>query len=204
MGYDMYIEHPPENEETAYQAASSAFHAAVRDRDALRLPHDHLSYTTAQARVEETYAAMEAVHTSYFRLNIWGMGEARSAMETLGMLTQLAPPPTPNPQDYGTTADELWDYGLDDEGAPETVRAFRAATQVVVDSSAEHPTGIPAYKFSSNDGWLVTPAEIDAALGWWAVAPRKIQREITTQLDWWPEWIRYLRRARDGGGFRVW
>ncbi|GCD40825.1 hypothetical protein [Streptomyces paromomycinus] len=149
MGYDMYIEHPAENEEAAYQAASAAFHAAVCDRDALRLLNGHANYTAAQGRVEETYAAMEAVHTSYFRLNIWGMSEACSVMEALGMLTHLAPPPTPDPQDYGTTADELWDYGPDDEDAPETVRAFHAATQVVVDlprntPPASRPTSSPA------------------------------------------------------------
>ncbi|WP_030375542.1 hypothetical protein [Streptomyces rimosus] len=204
MGFDMYIEHPPEHEEVAYRAASNAFHAAVRDRDALRLPSDHPSYTLSQARVEETYAAMEAVQTSYFRLNIWGMSEVRSVMEALGMLTHEVRPPSPDPRDYGTTTDELLAYSPDDESAPKPVRAFRTAVQAVVDAAAEHPSGIPAYKFSSNDGWLVTPAEIEAALGWWAIAPREIQTDIASRLDWWPEWIRYLRRARDGGGFRVW
>ncbi|KWT61843.1 hypothetical protein ADL21_11195 [Streptomyces albus subsp. albus] len=204
MGYDMYIENPSPDEEDQVEAARAVLRGAADARDALELPSDAPDYRAAQVRVEEAYQALRAVHTSYFRLNIWGMDVARRAMATSGMLTHDAQPEWPDPERYGTTTDEVWSYdGGDDESAPSPIREFLAAVRRCTDAEADHPSGIPCYKLCSNDGWLVTPGEIAAALGWWSMTPTRVRKSITAQFDWWPDWIRYLKRARHQGGFRV-
>ncbi|GHO60047.1 hypothetical protein KSB_85220 [Ktedonobacter robiniae] len=72
----------------------------------------------------------------------------------------------------------------------------------ITDVQAEIPTGIPAYKFGSNDGWLVTPDELSAALAAYdACIADGVEPPAFT---WWGDWINYLRRAASHGGFRVW
>jgi hypothetical protein len=68
------------------------------------------------------------------------------------------------------------------------------------------PAGLPAYKLSSNDGWLVLPEEIRPALDLYRALtePEKRVAAAGVELDYWREWIAFLDRAAAHGGFRVW
>jgi hypothetical protein len=88
--------------------------------------------------------------------------------------------------------------------------------------------GIPSYKMSSNDRWVVTPREIRAALRRAAEYPSAewptpedvsevlalglaglefdVPDEPETQLrlDVWREWLAFLASAANRGGFTAW
>lgn len=80
---------------------------------------------------------------------------------------------------------------------------MRRANQAARDRAVEQPTGIPAYKFASNDRWLVSPAEITAALAVYDGLAQAEQDELFGSLGDWDGWIAFLRRAVDRRGFRV-
>jgi len=132
--------------------------------------------------IEETPDAKERPGVSendlaYFRLNIWGMGRFRNLMDTGGMLDWDAEPP------HGATGEAFSDFTL------------------------EEPKGIPGIKFTSNDGWLVTPDEIRAALAQLEGSGNAdVIREDAGEgdIDYWLAWIHYLQVAERHGGFRVW
>lgn len=124
----------------------------------------------------------------YFRLNVWGMGAARELMDDAGMLCW--PPHDSSEWDQLPPYD---DGDPDGEGGPEYCAA---ADKLLAAHNGECP-GIPGHKFCSNDGWIVTPPEIRAALA----AERK--NPPADPPEWWSEWIDYLRRAEQRGGFEV-
>ncbi|ASU81537.1 hypothetical protein CDO52_00900 [Nocardiopsis gilva YIM 90087] len=151
---------------------------------------------------------------SYFRLNIFGMARYAEAMYRLGMLYPADPGAFPEAHDHGTTwehVDAVQDLEGGDGGrvvSGPAAAAARAYLDQVNAHLAQHPgeaAGIPSFKFSTNDGWHVTPEECRAAV--------KAARDATpNQLDanfadgdrqYWDEWIAYLERAADHGGFRV-
>jgi hypothetical protein len=74
------------------------------------------------------------------------------------------------------------------------------------DFALDEPTGIPGYKFCSNDGWLVTPAEIRVALALAESSGKaaKLRKQLGEDADYWAAWIKYLQRAEQAEGFRVW
>lgn len=159
----------------------------------------------------------------YFRLNIWGMGKALDAMHELGMLNSVGPGgwglPWPRETDYGLPEDfPVWDY--DDESVPETLSPeLRAALERYKAALDEHrragnmdAPGIPVHKFSSNDGWIVTPIECASALTIYNRVDPDDAAKVLAVTGWdadesrqtWDDWIAYLRRAVDAGGIQVW
>ena len=89
---------------------------------------------------------------SYFRLNIWGMSVMRNIMFKAGVLdTEFNYAEWPNRPD---------DNEYDDDGEPitATAKAADAAADAIKASHAGNGR-VPAFKFGSNDGWLVTPEE---------------------------------------------
>ncbi|MFE0104464.1 hypothetical protein [Streptomyces sp. NPDC059009] len=130
---------------------------------------------------------------------------ARREMAKLGMLTPDVPPDEPAPEDYGTTSVRIDSY-LDSGGTevPPDLEPFVDALHDLFDSQGENPTGIPCYKLITRDGWLVTPDEITAALGCWTAASQEHRDGVRSSLTWWSEWISFLQRASEHGGFRVW
>jgi hypothetical protein len=151
---------------------------------------------------------------SYFRLNIWGMSYFVAAMEQLEML-YWSSDSEPWPDRTARTV-ELMDAVRNDlsfEATREEVKEAHAAIKYEAERLAAHPEppkeydGIPSHKFDSNNGWLVTPAEIHAALATYNNIPSdmvdavleetKIDREI------WDRWIAYLTGATEHGGFEV-
>jgi hypothetical protein len=124
----------------------------------------------------------DAPDENYFRLNIWGMARFGEQMDRLGMIDPLA-------------SQTILFTENDDE----------AANERVLTQCAAKPIGIPGYKLSSNDGWLVLPEEIRAALVAYRALPAP-ESAIRGQvdLDYWRSWIAFLERAAERGGFRVW
>ncbi|WP_069757764.1 hypothetical protein [Streptomyces sp. LUP47B] len=205
MGYDMFLVRSPEGEDTAYEAASRSFDAAVEHRDGLDLPHDHPVYQAAQAKVASAYDAMEAIRTTHFYLTIWAASECRALMDHFGMLIATQPPDRPAPEEYGTTTEEavLTPAG---DAAPARVQRYRRALEERLSWAPPQPKGIAAHKLGGDEGWTVTPAEIHAALAAYetsrATNPALLS-EVVEDADWWPGWIDYLKHAARHGGFRT-
>jgi hypothetical protein len=191
MGYDMYHEHQPPEEVAAYDQASALFREKVRERDS-RWPNrpevETPEYEAAQKAVNDAYEALSRAEAYYFRLNIFGMNRYLDGMEALGMLDLRRGPDN-----------EEWqriDFDGDEDKAQAEAEMLRTRT-------AERPTGIPSFKFGSNDGWLVTPEEITAALERYEKPPAGWFEGHDIEEDYWDEWIEFLRKAIERGGFRV-
>lgn len=242
MGYDMRWRTVDPSEKEAVAAAREVFHAMLRERDELpdmehgiwirgsADPDAHESYEgrseryiEAQDKVTAASREMDAAQSSYFRLNIWGMGRYRGLMETLGMAFEDDPcPPFPKIEEHGTNWDdvEAADYPEEFAGyewTDERLRAaltYREAVNCVLAFHGKADTpGIPLHKFGSNDGWIVLPVECEAAVRTW--------REFTAlegdeaalnfvantlgegRADYWLEWIKYLAGAARHDGFLV-
>lgn len=191
----------------AFDRAAEALSAALRERDAL--PTGSIERDAAQDDVLAAVAALGAADRSYFRLSGWGMAKAARTMASLGMLDEVTPPPEfPDRKSFGVS-DKAWQewqaaaWVLRDD-TPAPVRYWHAARQRALTYRPAEATGICAFKFRTQDGWLVTPGEIRAALASYqrALLPGRIT--ITAENEpWWDDWIDYLLRAKDCGGFTV-
>ncbi|MEV7177433.1 hypothetical protein [Kitasatospora sp. NPDC093679] len=138
-----------------------------------------------------------------FRFDMSSMGPALRAMDRLGMLSYGHEPPAwPKSADFGLTSADF--VGAADGRVSETMRTYEAACRAVAAWHAEPPTGIPDHKIGgTNDGWIVTPAEIRAALAALAAQPEEAKAGTFAEHPRWDEWIDYLTRAAAHGGFRV-
>ncbi|MEV6791280.1 hypothetical protein AB0M87_04595 [Streptomyces sp. NPDC051320] len=213
MGYDMRIEGPPTAEEEAkVREAQAAFDASVKERNSLpdRRPGDD---DAAQEKVDAAYEALHAADISYFRLNIWGMSDYLYYMHQLGMLAVDYDMPSFPQLPDGIT----WDDMEAAEAPPGDGSSLPVKAEAVAHLKAReahvawHPEpafGIAQHKFGSNDGWLVTPQEIKAALESYRThSGDEVKVIVGTgegRLEYWLKWIAYLERAQHRGGFRVW
>lgn len=168
-------------------------------------------YRAAQAAVMEASAAMYASERSYFRLNIWGMGHARQIMSLCGMLADCRHPeldewPDEPEMPEGTVEDPdgvIAEPGKFDAELISRCTAYVAQRDAML--SLHEPAdaiGIPSHKLGSNDGWLVTPDECQAALLAWTEW-RAQHREVTGFPDWWDGWLGWIQGAIEHDGFRV-
>ncbi|GGO58779.1 hypothetical protein [Streptomyces lasiicapitis] len=209
MGYDMYSETGPDEQQSA------AIREASTRVEELRCQYMNArSADAAKAMEGELDAAWEEFEKSrtglYFRLNIWGMGTARQIMGALDMLTDVPFPDWPTLEAYGLTdhpdEPDYYTEGPERDAAQARLtdqeRAYLDAVRAVRDRDAETP-GIPAYKLTSNDGWLVTEREVKAALDVWEKADLKDQNETQAEFPWWGEWLDFLKYNAERGGFRV-
>jgi hypothetical protein len=197
MGYDMYtVQEADADEKAAVQAAQAACSTLVSP---WTLAEGTPEREAAEKAHREAFAAYDAAQKSYFRLNIWGMSVCAQWMDRLGMLTNEAAPEWP----------ELAAYGLDDWPDSEdgdlsdADHRYLAAQAAVIAYEPQPVTGIPAHKFGSNDGWLVTPAQCAAALSVWENAPAEHREAVEAEREWWPSWIAFLAHSQQRGGFRV-
>jgi len=114
----------------------------------------------------------------YFRRNIFGMGPLRDAMESVSFNDVS--------MGYWPTQDTPWPREATDD---EIVAHLKA-------TGDERP-GIPMHKLCSNDGWWVTAAECQSALGIW-------ERAGEPQLEaFGDDWIVFLQTAAKNSGFRT-
>ncbi|MGH3647629.1 MAG: hypothetical protein ACRDTM_10720 [Micromonosporaceae bacterium] len=152
-----------------------------------------------------------ATGDGYFRLNLHGMGRFYDAMQQVGMLYDSRPA-GPWPQSPSRRIEEIV-YELGRGGTPhagpDELRQARDYAETLRRHLSAHPPGgdvIPSHKFSTNDGWIVTPDEIKAALSAYeAAGAGAAERLLSTrdELNYWDNWIAYLRRAIDHEGFEV-
>lgn len=195
MGFDMHtIQAADDTEKDAVRVANEAFDAAVAKRGEHKF--GTAGYVAAQAVVEETCDAIDTARTSYFRLNNRGMGYCHELMEKYGMVydppREGAWPAYPNiPEDATDEEEEAMD------------QQYREAAKPFL---SQHPEGgevIPSLKFSSNDGWIVTPEECRATVAAWRAKGSPTPHYNDEPLRWWGEWIAFLEHSADRGGFTV-
>jgi hypothetical protein len=127
-------------------------------------------------------AYFEAIEPYARHLNIGAMGIVRRTMEEFGMVFEAEPRP----------------YGDPSFAAPsEREQDERFASQRV-----DGGRGIPRFKLTSNDGWLVYPDEIAGALAAYDAASQD-RRTEAEEDKLWREWLTWLRLTHDRGGFYV-
>ena len=184
-------------------------------------------YVQAAARVSDLDDEIAAVMKSYFRFNVSGMSRAVDIMLRLGMCynDEMLTFPT-LPADSPATWDDVHALGYPDDPAYDECRAAMTpearadaeayntelARVLAFHSQADTP-GIPEHKFSSNDGWLVVPAECEAAVSIWNAAlaehgEAQVRTLVTVILgesnhDYWLDWIQFMADAARHGGFVV-
>lgn len=204
MGYDMSITTGSTEEE---QAALEAYVPKIAAAQAELNKHERGTeeWKAAAKEVDRLYDEKYSLPSEYFRLNIWGMGYARDYMMERGMIYPSRCPefpalPYPERENFKTgheydNACEDWDRNYEELTAP--IKEL-------------HPEGgdtIPAHKFGSNDGWLVTEAECAAAVAAAKAsdlpAPTRTEDGLEVAVSWWPEWVDFLDRASTRGGFLV-
>lgn len=182
-------------------------------------------FKAAQDKVHAAYEALDDARQSYFRLNISGMGAVRQAMGEIGMVFDDDPhPPFPEAEDYGTAYEYVWAVE-DPEDDPDTFRDMTAEDfskaqayiaekdRVLAWHGRTDTPGIPIHKFGSNDGWLVLPAECEAAVriyrDWLREGGERRLAKVLAGAglgdypELWQQWIDYLIGAAKHGGFEV-
>jgi hypothetical protein len=143
-------------------------------------------YAVAQAEVLRISDEMDKARRSYFRLNIWGMARYRDVMDAVGMGYWAEHPEWDGigeypSQEHAWAAQEAlsecngdveaalaYAHGYDGvELTMELIQQARFDQEASDAVRRAHPgetPGIPLVKFTSNDGWLVTPVECSSAL----------------------------------------
>jgi hypothetical protein len=138
----------------------------------------------------------------YFRLNVWGMRWCRDEMAARGMLFDAGPYPAWPEGDYDLIDRLRFPEYYDDPLTPEKEREAKTladAVDAVLSWHGPEIPGIPAHKFSSNDGWIVTPAECEATVRI-AAEHAPVSEE---HAERWRKWIAFMHRASKHGGFEV-
>ena len=202
MGYDMTIKgsiapNDPVEIDKARAELNAEGDASRARKDAMRTDG---TFTWDLANESDTkYWELHGKHSALaypgeFRLNIWGMSRFADAMIELGMAHNSS----------STVTSEEWGELPDQD---EVGDAYYEALDKLTGQHG-NPAGnpnIPLHKFSSNDGWLVTPDEISAALEAWDNRTENLtEHTVKTMAEkHWGEWIAYLRLAATHEGFRV-
>ena len=229
----------PDGEMERVEAARLAFDAACTERG--KLPREEQGTFNYDGRSERWQAAQDVVHaaylarqdaeTSYFRLNIFGMNDYASLMDTFGMLSgdHSDHPEWPDAEKppYSLENDE-WEqveypHYFEDQpplepGIRARAEAYVAANRAVRAWHGSESPVIPGHKFSSNDGWICTPEECLASVEAWKAACREsgagdeeLGRKVLIDAmdehkmggEYWLRWVAYIERAAEFGGFEV-
>ncbi|GAA1161732.1 hypothetical protein F4556_005078 [Kitasatospora gansuensis] len=127
----------------------------------------------------------------------------RTVMRDFGMLTD---PPVPDHVLLSTFDLTAGDFTGPDQVVPgkeANLAAIQAAFSARMSATEAEIRGIPHYKVNGNDGWLIAPAEVTAALAAYDAAPAGQRADIeATYRDWVP-WLAFLRRSVEHTGIRV-
>jgi len=127
----------------------------------------------------------------YYRLNVWGMSEARPHLAEVGIVRWAEMPPVPRAEMFGVE-----EY-FEEAATPEEKSYQMAVEQWRSGPNGEGP-GIPSYKLGSNDGWLVLPIEIVSGIGFADTNHNGWRMEIP---DWVLEFVTWMEGCKEG--FRV-
>jgi len=131
---------------------------------------------------------------AYLGRNIWSMAKLRQTLDDCGALGRPVDDselkwPEKRPEPSSAHFDS-------DTGEPITdiARAFVEMREIAL---TYHPEDRPPpHKFSSNDGWIVTPGECRAMLA-------AIYNQAPDDSERWAEFIRFVETCAVTGGFRV-
>ncbi len=138
-----------------------------------------------------------------FRFAWTALPRTLDTMADFGMLTELPVPSAPTLSAYGLAIQDFHPGTRPDQATANRIAEYRAAYQAVMDAAESEPAGIPAYKLVNNDGFLVTVAEISAALTTYESHPHVDIAEMPVGNPTWRHWTAFLRRAKTHGGFRT-
>lgn len=224
MGYDMYLVEKVECPDEA--PAEVEWNAALAAREALTKPTfpnwreegiepfdantwPDSEYKTAQLRVEAALDRKYAADLNYFRLNIWGMGRCVEIMARLGMVFDAERPGSMRWPEWDEDVEhDPWECKV--ENCDHTTRArqitcaeFRRQNDAMLRWTPLDREGILSSKFGSNDGWIVLPTEIREALAIYYRQPNETRQTLEAEVPWWTNWLGFMARAADNGGFRV-
>jgi len=133
----------------------------------------------------------------YFRLNIFGMSQAREELWPIGIVRGANAPEVPMAADFGV--EDSFDF--EDSGVeltPAQQRYTEALTRWRAGNTGDAP-GIPIYKLGSNDGWVVNHVEVTSGVGF-ADANFPGWRDALT--DYVREFVEWAERCVEG--FEVW
>ncbi|MFD9792073.1 hypothetical protein ACFWXK_14105 [Streptomyces sp. NPDC059070] len=139
----------------------------------------------------------------YFCINYFDMPRLLDVMDSFGMLVELPFPSWPELSAYGLEKTHLQQEAEADAATANRIAEYRAAHQAVADACEAQPVGIPRYKLAYNDGFLIPPAEITAALTAYEAHPHAAVAELPLGDPTWGHWMTFLRRAKDLGGLRT-
>lgn len=157
----------------------------------------------------------------YYRFNVWGMGMTVGALEWAGAIYHGEPPPLPElegiDEDRVHVAVEVVRGGKPPKKKPPTeaelaaARAYLDAHEKAVSKSSLKRGRVGAYKFQSNDGWLVTPKECLVIASKLRASVDVIARDFfgdagIAEKDgrrWVLGFARYNEIAAEHGGYRV-
>ncbi|MFD7639603.1 hypothetical protein ACFV4P_03025 [Kitasatospora sp. NPDC059795] len=128
-----------------------------------------------------------------------GMAVLLTLMREFGMLTDAEPPHPVTLDEFGLSPADFDGPPRAGKVKPEKADAFAAAQQAAQDRFDYFDpatTGIPHYKAAYNEGRLIAPQEITAALAAYDSRPAEQRREADTALHGgWTRWIAFLRQA---------
>ena len=117
-----------------------------------------------------------------YRYNIFGGGAMREALFVTGLMDERRVP----------------DFPPYDAKASEAVRDHYTATvREILDR--DYGGAIPSFKLGSNDGWLVTPAEIQRGID-----RGMVERGLLSLSDAYDRrFVRWVIKSMEHGGFRT-
>lgn len=209
LGYDMRAENPDPDEENLLLSASFMMQEAARSTENEGKPG--AEWLAIQEAYEDKFRDLDRIHASVFYLSIWDMRQARRIMKSLGMLDlDVTSPRNISAEEYGVTEDMLAvDYpAFPDALTPVELKTLQKARRELLEGCPEEPRGISPYKLGSNDGWLIQPQEIIAALKTGDERYQNTEETLEyatffTSAEFWPEWISFLRYCALHGGMRL-
>lgn len=232
MGYDMRtIQGKTEEEELRSRQAREAADQAIAERNAL----DRMSpeYAEVQKHVSDLLDVWYATDVTYFRYNVWNMGRCCRTMDSFGMLKEdrgekLAWPEPPTELGSEEYLDHYYESLRDDYPSwddvikqdpeldkVEGLKEYHERTWEILSRHCPDEPGINYVKFTSNDGWVVTPGEAKSAADLYHRTPEERKMEVFAGMatsdnsaqdwrDWFERWVKWLEFSATRGGFRVW
>jgi hypothetical protein len=172
------------------------------------------------------YRPQDEDDPGYFQFRNIGMAAMLDIMEAAGVVDGTAKhdelPDWPPNGLSNDRADELGPFVFDDIEVPSPPTAtemliiedWRSAADIVLGTKSARPGKVPAYKFMSNDGWIVWPEEClsisNALCKALATKPERIlpDQKISgikpnEAAEWILSWASYNEVAAKHGGYRV-
>lgn len=214
MGFDMNVIDPDaelKGKVEDLRTRSWALFAKLKETE------DEQAQQAIWDQIDELDQERTKIDLTSFRLNNSNMHAMCQTMLQLGMVTMAYDQqPFPKIEDFGLSHADLGllcdcDTQEERENHPK-VGAFGKARDAHLKDSFGASL-IPVHKFGSNDGWHVTPEEIDNALAsmaehkgeydektWDSIVSPWVDEDGKSRFEAWVEFLRY---AKDHGGFKV-